>query len=195
MDAPHGPTMREGQIILLDGASSSGKTTLARALQASLDEPYYLVQLDAFEDMIPGRLMTGTEVEYRALTTCAQAMHRTIAHLARSGANVIADHVFLDAPGFDTWLDDCLGSLEHLPVLVVGVRCPVEELERRERARGDRDVGQARWQSTRVHRHGAYDVEVDTHALGLEACVAEVRASLNRSGGAFEGLRRRSAAG
>jgi chloramphenicol 3-O phosphotransferase len=195
MDPPQGRATRAGQIILLDGASSSGKTTLGRALQASLDEAYYLVQLDAFEDMVPTRLMTGTEVEYEALTLCARAMHRTIAHLSRSGANVIADQVFLDAPGFDGWLDDCLGSLLHLPVLFVAVRCPVEELERRERARGDRDVGQARWQSTRVHRHGLYDVEVDTHACTVDACVAEVRSSLNRSGGAFEALRRRSAAG
>jgi chloramphenicol 3-O phosphotransferase len=195
MDPPQGRATRAGQIILLDGASSSGKTTLGRALQASLDEAYYLVQLDAFEDMVPTRLLTGTEVEYEALTLCARAMHRTIAHLARSGANVIADHVFLDAPGFDGWLDDCVRSLDRLPVLFVGVRCPVDELERRELARGDRDLGQARWQSTRVHRHGLYDVEVDTHACAVEACVAEVRAGLGRSGGAFEALRRRSAAG
>ena len=179
-----------GQIILLNGASSSGKTTLGRALEATLDRPYYLVQLDAFEDMMPRRLMTGTAEEYEALTVCARALHRTIAHLSGSGANVIADHVFLDAPWFDAWLDDCVRTLHHLPVLFVGVHCPLDELERREIARGDRDVGQARWQSARVHRHRLYDVEVDTHASGVDACVAAVRAGLHRSGGAFDALRR-----
>jgi chloramphenicol 3-O phosphotransferase len=180
-----------GQVILLDGASSAGKTTLARALQASLEAPYYLVQLDAFEDMVPARLLTGNAEEFEALTLCSRAMHRTVATLSRAGANVIADHLFLDAPGFDTWLDDCLEALRDLPVLFVGVRCPVHVLERRELERGDRDVGQARWQSSRVHRHGTYDVEVDTDASRVADCAAAVQAGLVRSGGAFEALRRR----
>jgi chloramphenicol 3-O phosphotransferase len=188
--APFDRAATAGHVILLDGASSSGKTTFARALQASLERPYCLVQLDAFEDMVPSRLMTGMEEEYEALTVCARAMHRTIAHLSRSGANVIADHVFLDAPGFDAWLGDCVRTLRHLPVLFVGVRCPLDELERRELARGDRDVGQARWQASRVHRHRLYDVEVDTHANWVDACAAAVRAAFPRSGGAFEALRR-----
>ena len=82
-------------------------------------------------------------------------------------------------------------ALSDLPVLFVGVHRPVPVLERRELARGDRDVGQARWQSSRVHGHGAYDVEVDTHASSVEACADAVRNGLDRSGGAFEALRRR----
>jgi chloramphenicol 3-O phosphotransferase len=191
VDALRGRAEGAGQIILLDGASSSGKTTLARALQASLERPCFLVPLDAFEDMVPARLLTGTEEEVGALTLCATAMHRTIAHLARSGANVVADQVFLDAPWFDAWLGDCVRTLRGLPVLFVGVRCAVAELERRELARGDRDVGQARWQSTRVHRHGVYDVEVDTDLHDVAACVAAVWEGLVRSGGAFDALHRR----
>jgi len=66
----------------------------------------------------------------------------------------------------------------------------VHVLGRRELERGDRDVGQARWQWSRVHRHGAYDVEVDTDASSLTDCAAAVRAGLVRSGAAFEALRR-----
>ena len=186
-----GPAPSLGQIILLNGASSAGKTTLATALQTALEQPYYLVQLDAFEDMIPSRLLTGTAEELEALTLSARAMHGTVATLSRGGANVIADHVFLDAPGLDTWLEDCVRALHDLPVLFVGVHCPLPVLERRELARGDRDVGQARWQSSRVHGHGVYDVEVDTHASSVEACVDAVRNGVSRSGGAFEALHRR----
>jgi chloramphenicol 3-O-phosphotransferase len=81
--------------------------------------------------------------------------------------------------------------LRDLPVLFVGVRCPVPVLEQRELARGDRDVGQARRPSSRVHGHGAYDVEVDTHASSVETCADTVRSGLPRSGGAFEALRHR----
>ena len=80
-------------------------------------------------------------MELDALTLSARAMHWTVATLSRAGANVFADHVFLDAPGFDTWLEDCVRALSDLPVLFVGVHRPVPVLERRELARGDRDVG------------------------------------------------------
>jgi len=35
-------------------------------------------------------------------------------------------------------------------------------LERRERVRWDRDIGQAKWQYERIHGHGLYDIEVST---------------------------------
>jgi chloramphenicol 3-O phosphotransferase len=46
-----------GRIILLGGASSSGKSTLAAALQAAMDEPFLHVFADQFvaADMLPQR--------------------------------------------------------------------------------------------------------------------------------------------
>jgi chloramphenicol 3-O phosphotransferase len=43
------------------------------------------------------------------------------------------------------WLADYYRRFEGYPVLFVLVECPLEELERREKARGDRQIGQARW--------------------------------------------------
>jgi chloramphenicol 3-O phosphotransferase len=179
---------KHGSIIVLNGASSSGKTTLARALQASLPEPYYLVQLDAFEDMIPERLLVGGAVENAALTLSAKAMHTTLACLSANGMGVIADYVFLDAPGLSGWLRDCVETLRGLPVLFVGVHCTLEELERRELQRGDRDVGQARWQFPRVHTHGVYDLHVDTSECSTDACVEAIIERLRRPGSAFSTL-------
>jgi chloramphenicol 3-O-phosphotransferase len=45
------------------------------------------------------------------------------------------------------------------------VFCPIDVLEQREAARGDRKVGLARYQSARVHENSEYDVEVETHEL------------------------------
>jgi chloramphenicol 3-O phosphotransferase len=182
-----------GRIIILNGASSSGKTTLARALQASLPEPYYLVQLDAFEDMIPERLLVGGAVEATALTLSAKAMHTTVALLSANGVGAIADYVFLDAPGLSGWLRDCVEALHALPVLFVGVDCSLEELERRELLRGDRDVGQARWQFPRVHAHNTYDLRVDTSECSIEECVRAITERLRKPGRAFSTLKRRFA--
>ena len=59
-------------------------------------------------------------------------------------------------------------------VIFVGVYCPLEELERREKARGDRKPGQARIQFEQVHAQALYDVKVDTSVLSSDACAARV---------------------
>lgn len=67
-------------------------------------------------------------------------------------------------------LDDCLKVLHDYPILFVGVHCPIEELERRERNRGDRIIGQARKQLSYVHRNEVYDIEVNTLLEGVGRC-------------------------
>ena len=43
-------------VILLNGSSSSGKTTLAETLQQLLPEPYQYIGLDQFRDGMPERV-------------------------------------------------------------------------------------------------------------------------------------------
>jgi chloramphenicol 3-O phosphotransferase len=62
--------------------------------------------------------------------------------------------------------------------VLVGVRCDLAELQRREKARGDRGVGQALWQHERVHALGPYDLEVDTTATPPEACAEAILQAL-----------------
>lgn len=68
--------------------------------------------------------------------------------------------------------------MQNYPVLLVGVHCPIEELDRREAARGDRNPGQARGQLDFVHQREIYDIEVDTHKDGVAACAARVSEEL-----------------
>ena len=110
------------------------------------------------------------------------------AAIASSGINVILDHVL-------TWgeveLKECLQQFDDLEAVFIGVKCPVEELERREALRGDRAKGLARWQSERVHAHGIYDIEVDSSVLTPHECASTIIEYLNtgRSPKAFELLR------
>ncbi len=73
----------------------------------------------------------------------------------------------------------------------MGVKCPLEELERRELARGDRQIGFARMQYERVHRYGEYDYEIDTHDHTPEECAAQLKDLLEsgRKGRAFDRIR------
>jgi chloramphenicol 3-O phosphotransferase len=167
--------MKNGQVILLNGTSSSGKTTLAKALQEKLTEPFMVVSLDGFFHLYPERFLNPTtQAEADVITALIPAvisgMHRSVAALAQAGNNVLVDHVLQE----EKWLSECVEIWAGLEVFFVGVKCPLEITEKREKARGDRTVGTARYQFERVHAHACYDLEVDTSVLSVEECVARI---------------------
>ena len=88
-------------------------------------------------------------------------------------------------------LPRCLDLVSGYKVLYVGVFCPVDVLEQREAARGDRKIGLARYQSARVHVNSEYDVEVDTRALSANQAAHKIVAALDNAAPptAFERLR------
>lgn len=163
-------------IILLNGISSAGKTSISRVLQQTMNEPYLQVSLDAFEDMLPGRYQERGPFAWEDLFPKLLAgFHRSIAALAGAGANLIVDHVMVYREGWASTLADCATVLEPFPVYFVGVRCSLEEAKRREQARGDRFTGTAERQFPRVHRHNLYDLEVDTTHTSPEVCAEQIR--------------------
>ncbi len=176
--------MNPGTIILLNGASSSGKTSIVRALQTALPTPYLDAGLDRFLWMLPRRYLDRPLWDdVLGLATKAGetghhlvlGMHRAIAALSRAGNCVVADHVLVEPE----WVGDCASMLADLPAWLIGVRCPLLVLEERERSRGDRTLGQAAAQHERVHAHGIYDLEVDTSLLGPEECALAIQQAIS----------------
>jgi len=162
-----------GRIIYMNGASSSGKTTVGRALQDALEKPYMLISVDALFEMLPARF--SEEPSRDLMLSVISGMDHIVAALSETGNNVIADTVIAGK----RLLRQSVSLLAHLPVLFVGVFCPLDELERRERERTDRDEGLARFQYERVHSGVIYDVEVDTHASTPAECAHQIIAALN----------------
>ncbi|WP_409055715.1 chloramphenicol phosphotransferase CPT [Streptomyces sp. SYP-A7185] len=171
------------QVIVLNGGSSSGKSGIARCLQAVLPDPWLTFGCDTFVDALPLALRTASEgsggIEvapdgevtvgpgFRALEA---AWIEGIATMARRGARVIVDEVFLGGPASQERWREALGDLG---VLWVGVRCDGAVAAGRETARGDRVAGMAASQADAVHRGVLYDLEVDTtHAESLECARA-----------------------
>ncbi|MER5863675.1 AAA family ATPase [Kitasatospora sp. NPDC002040] len=162
-----------GRIVFLNGTSSSGKSSLAAALLRRLEPLHFHLAVDAFNAMSASRDLSPEELDL-ALRRMRSGFHRAIAGMAAAGNHVVVDHV-LSEP----WrLRDCLEVLAPYEVLLVGVRCALPELERRERARGDRPAGLAALQYERVHAHGVYDLEVDTGRYSSEECAAQIAAHL-----------------
>ncbi|SDS74125.1 chloramphenicol 3-O phosphotransferase [Streptomyces sp. TLI_053] len=168
------------QVIVLNGGSSSGKTTLARALQELLPGAWLAFGVDILVDALPARLRDGADgiaVETETVTVgdtfrlLDTAWAHGIAAMARAGARVVVDDVFLGGPASQQrWRD----ALDGLDVLWVGVHCAPEVAAAREAARGDRAEGMAAAQALAVHGGIDYDLTVDTGTHPIAWCAAQV---------------------
>jgi chloramphenicol 3-O phosphotransferase len=177
------PTIAPGTILILNGASSSGKTSLLRALQALLDEPFLDAGIDKFIWMLPKRYLDrplwdevlGLNVRAGLVGhRLFSGMHHAIAALSRAGNHLLADHVLVEP----RWVAECAVLFAPLPAYLIGLRCPLDLLEQREKQRKDRTWGQAREQFEVVHAHVVYDLEVDTALHSPEECAQRVRGML-----------------
>ena len=183
--------MKTGQIIFFNGASSSGKTTLAKVLQEKLEEPYIYVSMDNFINLYPEKYLNPTnqeemQITWQLILNVISGMTKSLAALAKTGNNIILDHLLRE----EGWLEDCVESWQGLDVLFIGLRCPLEVLEQREKERGDRNIGNARYQFDCVHQHGIYDLELDTSVLDVDECVNRIMLLIGEKPGetAFEKL-------
>jgi chloramphenicol 3-O phosphotransferase len=168
------------QVIVLNGGSSSGKSGIARCLQAVLPDPWLAVGVDSLIQAMPVSMQTsdggiefaadgGVSVgpAFRALQA---AWRQGVAATVRAGARVIIDDVFLGGAASQQEWQKVLDGLE---VLWVGVRCEGVVATGREIARGDRVRGIAASQAEVVHQGVVYDLDVDTtHTESLECARA-----------------------
>lgn len=173
--------MNHGSIIFLNGTSSSGKTSIAHALQNLFEVPFLHISVDDFLQTLPTRFvdfLSGTaepsEDELDKLRTyfprVLTGTHASIAALSSEGNNLIVDYVFEQQSD----LSACVERLVDFSVFFVGVHCSLQELERREGQR-DRRKGLAKDQFELVHAHGLYDIEVDTTSISTAECATEIK--------------------
>jgi len=209
--------MTPGRIILLNGSSSAGNTTLAVTLQHVLREPWHHISLDQFRDGMAGRYRglnspagspgarglnvvpiphgndRVTDVQFGDLgKQMLRGMRRAIAAFVAEGNNVIIDDLMFE-PEF---LFDYLDALQGFDVLFVGVRCSMDVVNAREAKRPGRFPGTATSHFDRVHSHCLYDIEVDTSTASPRECALQIAAHLDavQHPTAFDRLRVRRAA-
>ena len=191
-----------GQIIILNGAPRAGKSSIVTVIQDTFEGVWMNLGVDVFARGVtpkrfqpgiglrpgPGPGFGGDHPELEPLLpTFYAAVYESIAAHSRLGLNVVSEGGQHGAihPGV---LGDCARRLAGLPVLFVGVRCPIEVImqRRRESPPGRYVVGSLDepipppvllWQEE-VHKPGIYDLEVDTSLLSPQACAEEIRQRL-----------------
>jgi chloramphenicol 3-O phosphotransferase len=170
------------QLIVLNGGSSSGKSGIARCLQAILPDPWLAVGDDMLIQAMPAAMQVseaGIEFTADGQVNVGPGFRRLeaawmdgVAAMTRAGARVILDAIFLGgAVSQQRWQK----ALAGLDVLWVAVKCDSAVAAGRELARGDRVRGMAVSQAEVVHRGVVYDLEVDTthtESLGCARIIA-----------------------
>lgn len=163
--------MNKGKIILLNGASSSGKTTISHALRGVSSEPYHIVQLDAFLEMLPNQSRPVTD---DLLSQASIILNTTVKFLADMGHNIIIDHVICSKRIFEAFAE----TFKYYPVFMVKVTCPMHEMLRREKVRGDRVIGTSESSAPNIYPDEMYDIIIDTYVNSPEECAMNITALL-----------------
>lgn len=200
-----------GQIIILNGGPTAGKTSIAKAIQQLFSDPYLLFGTDLMIQISPPQAF-GTEEGMKSVPvpdtdppenvmesgpfgdSIVAGLHAALVAFSEIGHCVVADHML----AHERWLRDCVRQLAHLPVLLVGVRCPFDVIIERRRERDDHitrylnelrtergemlafesQTASDRWWHREVHVPGIYDLEVDTSLLSPDECALAIRERL-----------------
>lgn len=182
----------QGKLIILNGGSSAGKTSLAMAFQDLAAECWMHLGIDLFWFALPPAQLDLNRVrpEYYTWDSLVeddgldwftvhpgplldQAMHaryHAIRAYLDNGMNVIADEVIWKRE----WLVDALRIFEGCRVWMVGVHVSDEEGARREQERGNRYPGWNRGSARAAHADAEYDFELDTTATPVQVLARDL---------------------
>ncbi len=157
------------QIILLNGPSSSGKSTLAKALQELIEENrnerYEIISIDDFLKMTTEDVIYEDDVFEISLKLCEKALE-----VLKTKQGVIIDHVITSQRIFNQ-LKEMFHSYQ---VHLIHVTCPLDILKQRETERKNRCLGSAESSYEYLFPKDGYDLTVDTHTLTMVQCSLQI---------------------
>lgn len=185
-------TTKPGMVILLNGTSSVGKSSIVKAFQAKQTTPWLTTGIDhLYVGVIPPNWLDDKPEHHAIMTTKTVAddkgllvtaifgpegrkvirgMHRAIAAYAQAGNNVIVDYIQYE----DDWMSDLREALHGINVMWVGVTAELETIQKREKQRGTSPVGHARSHYDTVHKGMTYDLMINTDEVTPEQAADKI---------------------
>ena len=183
--------MTKGKIIFLNGVTSSGKTTISKAIQETADEQFYYLSNDMFfpveHQMLHEKYIeeAGDNAINKYMAEAIVLMYHFAKTMAGLGKNVIIDGMLEEREGFISYYnkanyDIMLEVFSDFDVLMVEVFCPLDECRRRNIARGDRGENQSQEQHEIMNKNIKYDFFVDTSINSASECAEKILNKLYR---------------
>lgn len=155
-------------VVVLNGGSSSGTSSLTRELQPLLPGTWLRFSIDTLIDACPPHLLQAGGLDITdggsirvgdAFTHVEQCWMQGLAAMARAGAHLLIEDSFLSGPAAQArWRN----ALQGLGVVWVGVPLAPHLAAEHEARRGDREPGMAAAQAGGIHDGITYDIQVDT---------------------------------
>lgn len=196
-------TITPSTIIILNGPSAAGKSTLQKEIQNTFDTLYLTMGVDDFFDRpLPhnfdaqSQSFVNNELVRKGVRSTDQdgnpvftliigpggrravtGMHRAFEAYASAGNNLVIDYILYDLD----WLPELAECLKDHTVYFIGITTPLEIVEQREKARGTSPVGHARSHYNTVHAHKQYDFELDTSALTAQEAARRIKEFIERN--------------
>ncbi len=198
-------TCQTGTILVLNGPSAVGKSSIQKALQRKSHTHFLRIGIDTFFDALIeepdlstfeqdkkfeqytqlGEYIRGVELQHDengntvVPLTIGPAGDRIIhgMHRAIAAYASCGNNVIVDYIQYKTaWGDDLQHVLKDFDVYYVRVHAPIDIIEERERARSTSPIGHARSHYGVVHTGLSYDLELDTSQLTPEECAEKILA-------------------
>jgi chloramphenicol 3-O phosphotransferase len=171
-------------LIVLNGASSAGKTWMAHTLIAMLGTRCVYT---GFDDILEragpfgsedagrvGQLYCSGRIAWFLLTDgrlrLFKRLHREVVGLAQAGRDVVVETALMDKRA----LQDAAACFAPLGGFLIGMKPPLAVSERWEAARGDRPPGHARKHYDLIHAHGKYDLVLDPSRMTPHECATAI---------------------
>ena len=174
--------MDKGNILILNGVSSAGKTTLAKCLQEIAPDQYFLFSADLLNDISSQKGSRSYSLRFSAdPVPVMSAFYGCVKAFSDRGLHTIVDTIFTTDESFalSTFMD--VFPDNDYPVSFVHVTCPVDELRRREAERGDRKPGWGESLLPKLDPQDTYDLTVDTHRETISACADAILAYMAKT--------------
>jgi len=183
--------MKKGQIILLNGLSSSGKTSIAKVIQEKASEHFYHITNDMFVELEVEMLSkkhieeTGAYTKEYMAESCV-LMYHFAKIMADRGINVIIETMMCETDGFTVKYkksnyDIMQDILSDSNIFMVDIFCSLEECRRRNIVRGNRGENQSDLQDKMINKTIKYTFTVDSTNDSAEECADKILHELYRS--------------
>lgn len=195
----------EGIVIILNGPSAAGKTSIQNELQKKSKQFYLKVGIDTFFDaLLPAPDLSAFEKtkELSQYTNDGILIRQVRLKIDKEGHQIVpltigpagdlvihGMHAAIEAYAQQgnnlvvdyilykpEWLANLVNALKNnKTVYFIGIKAPLHVLEEREKKRATSPVGHARSHYNTVHTNMVYDLELDVSALTPEQSAAKIQ--------------------